>query len=209
MVTLLVLDVVAILGLGPERWVAVTRNLLFPGLGLLETNTALGLLFVALALAALMMWVRWGAVWMVAVVWLSGVVVALAVVAPSAPEVARWPRMAPPLEAALGSHEFAAVMLVMAAVARARAWLAGLPGIRSFVRWRRRSRPQGLAALSCLAPVERARAAAILAHRVAVGRRCARSGGDRGRGASAGRGSAGQAGGARRPLARRRRSAPT
>ena len=49
-VTLLVLDVVAILGVGPERWVAVTRNLLFPGLGLLETNAALGLLFVALAL---------------------------------------------------------------------------------------------------------------------------------------------------------------
>ena len=88
LVTLLVLDVVAILGLGPDRWVAVTRNLLFPGLGLLETNATLGLAFVALALFALLMWVRWGAAWMVAAVWLSGVIVALAVVAPTSPQAA-------------------------------------------------------------------------------------------------------------------------
>ena len=83
---------------------------------------------------------------MVAAVWIGGVVVALAVVAPSAPEAA-FATHGPSVSVALGSHEFAAVMLVMAAIARAWAWLAGLPGIRSFVRWRRRSRPQGLAAL--------------------------------------------------------------
>ena len=165
LVTLLVLDVVAILGLGPDRWVAVARNLLFPGLGLLETNATLGLAFVALALFALLMWVRWGAAWMVAAVWLSGVIVALAVVAPTSPQAAA-PIASHGLATAhvlVGSHEFAAVMLVMAAVARGRAWLAGLPGIRSVVRWRRRSRPQGLEALACLAPVDRARATAILA----------------------------------------------
>ena len=118
---------------------------------------------------------------------------------------------------ALGSHEFAAVMLVMAAMARARAWLAGLPGIRSFVRWRR-AQPAARPRRALVPGPGRPRPGRRRSgHRVEVRRRGARCGGDRGRGASAGHGPAGQAASpsspagasaAIRSVATRRRSVP-
>jgi hypothetical protein len=178
-VGLLVVDVVAIVGFGlDEQWVAVARNLLFPGLGLFDGHTAVAVLLVALALTALVAWVRWGADWLVGAVWVGGFVVGVWLIAPTAAHAAAAAVVpAPPLSASQGlaaaplaraSHEFAAVMFLLAALARLRAWFAGLPGIRALSRRRHRLRPKGLSALGALAPVDRARVAAVagLAERV-------------------------------------------
>ena len=99
-------------------------------------------------------------------VWLSGLAVACGVLAPTATHAAAAvapvvPRGLAGAPLSRASHEFAAVMLLLAAVARLRAWFAGLPGIRTIQRRRQRKRPQGLSALATLAPVDRARTAAI------------------------------------------------
>jgi hypothetical protein len=156
---LAVVDIFAITGstLDP-RALAVGRSVLFPGVGLLDVSTALGLAFMALAIGALVAWARWGAEWLVLAVWLASLGTTAWLVQPSAAAQA-----APAVPIMRSSHEFAAVLLLVAALSRLRSRLSRLPGVR----WLRQARAMpprtGLESMRGLPAGERAQVAGVLA----------------------------------------------
>lgn len=77
MVALFVLDVfgTGLLG-GDERTLAVIRSIILPGLPFLEWHASLGIATLALMLAAVVAWLRWGVSWLPIAVMLASVAVA-------------------------------------------------------------------------------------------------------------------------------------
>jgi hypothetical protein len=148
-----------------ERLVAMCRNVVFPGLGFIETSWWLAVAFAGIGVAAVAAWLRWGMDWIVAVVWAAGIAVAFVTVpvdhthdvaTATATATAEW-------RVLRASHEFAAVLVLLAALSRARVGVAGLPGARRLTRRRADEAADRATALRTAAPVERCRAVAIAA----------------------------------------------
>lgn len=165
--TLLVIDVAAtgLLG-GGERFLAIVRSLVLPGLPFLEWHWPLGLATMGIAIAAIGAWLRWGMDWLLVLVVATGVGVA-AFVMPlhhggepthhhdhqhthAATDQADHGSKVPILEA---SHEFTIVLVVFALFARVRLLFSRLPGAG----WVRERLPEGLS----LPAVDIARAQAL------------------------------------------------
>ena len=142
-----------------ERLVAMCRNVVFPGLGFIETNVWLTILFAVVAGAAVIAWLRWGADWLAALVWAVAVVVAFEIVPTAHAHGPAHPAGATPV--ARASHEFAAVLVVVAMLGRARLFLAGLPGVRRSSARHSNAPTDRTTALLAAGPVERCRAVAI------------------------------------------------
>lgn len=147
----------ALLLVGGHRGNHAARSLLVPGAGLLEAAPLAGVAFALLAVAATVAWLRWGTDWIVA-----GVVVAAMMASAwwgsvdhAGAAADAWP--AP----ALAAHEFPLVVLIIGFLAWLRSALGSVPGF-GWVRGRR-SRPDQRRDLADLPPVERCRAASILA----------------------------------------------
>ena len=76
-VTLLGLDIIATGQLGGgERALAVVRSIVLPGLPFLEWNVPLGLVTIAIAIASIGAWLRWGIDWLPALVMIIAVATA-------------------------------------------------------------------------------------------------------------------------------------
>ncbi len=165
LVVMLAYDAVATGWLGfNERVVAMCRNVVLPGLGFIETSPWLTAVFVALAAAALVAWLRWGTDWIVGVVWLVAVVLAFVLV-PTQHQHAASTMSSPGsmLVPSRASHEFAAVLVLVTMLSRARLAVTGLPGVRRLVARRVHVAPDAATALAAASPVERCRAIAIAA----------------------------------------------
>ncbi|MFV0309260.1 MAG: hypothetical protein ACK5OX_16115 [Desertimonas sp.] len=144
-----------------ERIVAMARNVVLPGLGFVETDRWLAVGFVTVAVVAVVAWLRWGTDWIVAAVWVAGLAVAYLVVPAS--HTHGWEPVADPLPVKRSSHEFAAVLVLVAAATRARLALGRIPGLRRRPQGRADVLPDRRTALAAARPVERCRAAAIAA----------------------------------------------
>lgn len=132
----------------------MARNLLFPGMGVVDHQPVLAASFALAAVAATVLWIRWGAGWLLIAVLLATTVVS---------------GLFPPghaeghasLEKVAAAHEFPLVILVMGAVLWGRTILGRIPGVRLFT-GRRYRQGVGLGELGSLGPVQRCQAAAIL-----------------------------------------------
>jgi hypothetical protein len=145
---------VLVFGFG-HRGVHMARNLLVPGAGLLDERLFAGLLFVGLAVAATVAWMRWGVDWAVVAVVVAAMAASAVLTSPVEHAVGRFD----PVPAA---HEFPLVLLVVGAMS----WLRSVAGRTPVVRHLsvRRSRSlQGLDDLCRLPPVDRCRAVSVLA----------------------------------------------
>ena len=148
------LPAVLVFGFG-HRGVHAARSLLLPGAGLFEQHLGVGVLFLVLAIAATVGWLRWGMDWAVlAVVTLAaGASFALASSSAHAPAAASAPVAA--------AHEFPLVLLVVGALSWVRVALGRIPVVRRATARRAKQRA-GLADLAALPPVDRCRAAALV-----------------------------------------------
>jgi len=140
---------------GGHRGVHMARNLLFPGMGVVDHQPGLAALFGLAAIAATVLWVRWGAGWLLIVVLVA--TTAVSGLFPSGP--AGGPAS---VEKFSSAHEFPLVILVMGAVLWGRSIVGRVPGVRLLTVGRHRRR-EGLRELGSLGPVERCQAVAILA----------------------------------------------
>lgn len=140
--------------LGGHRGLHMARNLLFPGAGVVDHRPLVAAAFAVCAIAATVLWVRWGTGWI-----LLGIVLTTTVVAGLlSPGHASQSLAIRPVSAA---HEFPLVILVMGAIAWARTIVGRIPGIGILTGRRHRQR-HGIADLGSLNPVERCQAASIL-----------------------------------------------
>lgn len=141
---------------GGHRGVHMARNLLFPGAGVIDHYWWLALVFATAAIAATVLWLAWGAGWLVAVVVVVSTVCSglLAGEHPLATQSASSPRLVQL------AHEFPLVVLVVAALSWVRTVFGRVPGIRRLVA--RRHRERNGSDLASVNPVDRARAAAIV-----------------------------------------------
>jgi hypothetical protein len=142
-----------------ERIVAMCRNIVVPGLGFIETDWWLTVVFVAATIVAVTAWLRWGTDWIVGLVWASAIAIAFAVVPAAHTHDAAV--LAGKLQVQRASHEFAAVLVLVAMLSRARLALIGLPGVRQFTGRRRDEPADRRAALLAASPIQRCRAVAI------------------------------------------------
>lgn len=133
----------------------MARNLLFPGTGVVDHQPVLAVLFALSAVAATVLWVRWGAGWLLIAV----LVATTAVAGLLSPGHASGPAAVEKVSAA---HEFPLVILVMGAVLWARSIIGRVPGVR-LLTGRRHRRRSGLGDIGSLTPVERCQTVAILA----------------------------------------------
>lgn len=150
--SLLLLDLVAT-GLfgGSERFLAVVRSVVLPGLPFLEWNVLIGIFTISLALVAVGAWLRFGADWMPILAMACSVGVAAWVMplhhdappdsrpdshthhqAVSIAGPAQSQRIPPvstlaPLEWVAASHEFTVLLVIFALIARLRLLLTRLP----------------------------------------------------------------------------------
>ena len=139
---------------GGHRGVHMARNLLIPGAGLVDHWPVVAALFMAATLLATVLWLRWGAGWIVGMLMLvstvlSGVVAGTTHDGSTASMVGR------------GAHEFPFVVLVLAGITWARTAVARMPGLR-WLTARRHRRREGLEDLVTLGPVDRCRAVSLL-----------------------------------------------
>ena len=128
-----------------------SRNLIFPGLGFVEWHWWAAARAAAAGAVALACWFSWGADWLVAVVWAAAAAAAWRLVPPTHHHAVSSAR----LRTSASSHEFAAVMALLAALRWVRAWTIDRPTVRRLLR-RGRS-PSSVA----VGVVDRARAAAV------------------------------------------------
>ena len=105
--TTLVVPMVLSLGFG-HRGAHAARNLLLPGAGLIDERRALGALFVLATVGSVVVWMRWGADWMVLMVLATSIALSLGL--RPAPSLHASP--VGPVQAA---HEFPVVVLVVGA----------------------------------------------------------------------------------------------
>lgn len=159
LVALLVVEVALVLA-GGHRGQHMARDLIVPGAGVIDEYTPLGIGLVIAAVAATVLWLRWGADWLVAAV----VCVALACSAlltgtHDAPATAagEW-------VARRGAHEFPLVVLVAAMVSWLRSVLVRVPGVARLRTARRRTATDGSPAdaLLGLSSVDRCRATVLM-----------------------------------------------
>lgn len=139
---------------GGHRGVHMARNLLFPGAGVLDHQPLLAAVCAVTAIAATVLWIRWGAGWVLLGVVLLTTAISGLVSPGHVNQAAAFRKVS-------AAHEFPLVILVMGALAWARTILGRLPGLRAVTR-RRHQRRTGIAQLGVLKPVERCQAAAIL-----------------------------------------------
>jgi hypothetical protein len=151
------LPVALVLGLG-HRGAHMARSLVLPGAGLVGERTAVAVLCFALAVAATVVWVRWGVDWLLAAV-VAGSVLASGLLAAPDEHVAV---VADAMQPVLAAHEFPLVVLVVGAISWVRMTLGRIPGLAWLGRRRNRTM-QGLADIGRLGAVDRSRAAAVLA----------------------------------------------
>jgi len=142
-----------------ERVVAMCRNIVVPGLGFVETDWWLTVVFVAAAIGAVTAWLRWGTDWIVGAVWVAAIGLAFLIVPPA--HTHEPVSMTGGLPVQRASHEFAAVLVLVAMFSRARLALVGLPGVRRFTGRRRGEPTDRVVALRAAPPIERCRAVAI------------------------------------------------
>ena len=154
------LELVA-LGVGHlgDNVLGASRNLVFPGLGFVEWNRWAALLAAVIATAALTAWFAWGADWLVAAVWVTAAVVGWRVVPPSHHASTIGARG---VHVMRGSHEFGAVMALIAALRWVRGWTIGRPSTRKLLGLERR-RDGHDAPSARYSVVDRSRAAAVIA----------------------------------------------
>jgi hypothetical protein len=137
---------------GSERTLAVVRSVVLPGLPFLEWNIGFGLATIAIALAAVTAWLRWGADWIPVLV----IVLAMAVAAFVMPlhhgddspaqqhgqgshHAATGSNALPAdpgqgqVDRILASHEFTIVLVVFAFFARLRLLLGRVPGLSAWM----------------------------------------------------------------------------
>lgn len=140
---------------GGHVGVHMARNLLFPGAGVVDHSPLLAAAFAVLAVAATVVWLQWGADWVVVAVVIASTAVAglLAVSHPSLGTA----QLLHPVRAA---HEFPLVVLVIVAIAWVRSAAGRVPVLRHLVIRRNRALGGGVD-LASLAPVDRCRAAAL------------------------------------------------
>lgn len=143
---------------GSERTLAIVRSIVLPGLPFLEWHLGIGLASIAVALAAVAAWLRWGADWMPVLVIVLAVCVA-AFVMPlhhgDSPPVHEHPddhgsghgshhadegsqvpasgAMTGTIDPILASHEFTIVLVVFAFFARLRLLLGRVPGLSTWI----------------------------------------------------------------------------
>lgn len=143
-----------VVGFG-HRGVHMARNVLVPGAGLVDEHLLVGLLFIVLGVAATVAWLRWGADWLVLTVVVGSMAVSGALA--SAAEHA-----AAALRPVAAAHEFPLVVLVVGAISWVRS-VAGRVPVLGRLLGRRHRRRTGSSDLSTLSPVDRCRAASVLA----------------------------------------------
>ena len=150
------LELVA-LGVGHvgDNVVGASRNVIFPGLGFIEWNRWIALLAAAIAAVALIAWFAWGADWLVAFVWATAALVAWRVVPPSHHHSSANGALG--VHAVRASHEFGAVMALVAALRWVRGWTIGRPTMGKLL-GRGRDAPPARYSV-----VDRSRAAAVVA----------------------------------------------
>lgn len=132
----------------------MARNLLVPGAGVIDHAPVVGVTLALLAVGATVLWLRWGADW--AVVAVIGVAMVLSAMWAGGDHTSAAPT------SRVAAHEFPLVLLVIGAIAWLRSVMGRTPGMRHLVGRRHRTR-QGAGDLRSLAPVDRCRAAAVLA----------------------------------------------
>lgn len=154
----------ALWALGGHAGVHAARSMLVPGAGLAESEPVLAALFVTLAVAATVAWLRWGTDWVLVTVVVAAMVASAA-----------WGSTDHATELTdQAAHEFPLVILIAGALGWARATLGGVPGFGWLAG--RRLRDDEVTSLADLPPVERCQAVAIAAlagdvgeeHRAAV-----------------------------------------
>jgi hypothetical protein len=147
------LVVALLLLLGGHRGQHVVRNLLVPGGGLLDERPIIGIAIVAMAVLATVSWLRWGADWLLATVVVASMLMTAVLAGGHDDPVARW-------SAQRSAHEFPLVVLVVGAIAWARAVAGRVPGLQRLV-GRRHRRRHGTVDLASLSPVDRCRVVAL------------------------------------------------
>lgn len=150
-----------------DRVVAISRNAVLPGLGFVEVSASLALIFAALTVLSVVAWLRWGADWCVAAVWVGAIALAFTVPANHAHPAAEVHPQAQAIgdvtQLVQAGHEFTVVLVLIAILSRARVAFTGLPVIRT-IEQRRRTTPSDQAtALRDSGPIERCQAASIAA----------------------------------------------
>ena len=152
LVGLLVAELLLVL-VGGHRGQHMARDLIVPGAGLLDEHTAIGVAVLAVAVAATVLWLRWGADWMVAAVMVAALLCTAALTSPhDAAAASAW-------VARRGAHEFPLVVLVAGMLSWLRSVLVRVPGVSRL----RRRRRHAADVLESLSPVDRCRAVTLLA----------------------------------------------
>lgn len=147
-----------VLGLG-HRGVHMARNVLVPGAGLVDEHLAIGIGFVVLGIVATVAWLRWGADWTVLGVVVGAMAASAALTGSPHAAAAAGQVVWRPIAAA---HEFPLVVLVIGALSWLRSLVGRVPVVGRVLSRRHRSRT-GVGDLGALGPVDRCRAAAVLA----------------------------------------------
>ena len=150
------IEVVA-LGVGHvgNNVLGASRNAIFPGLGFIEWSRWIALLAAAIAAVALAAWFTWGADWLVVVVWATAALVAWRVVPPSHHHSTASGALGVP--AVRASHEFGAVMALVAALRWVRGWTIGRPAMSKLLGRGRHASAERYSV------IDRSRAAAVIA----------------------------------------------
>ena len=151
--TTLVVPMVLSLGFG-HRGAHAARNLLLPGAGLIDERRALGALFVLATVGSVVMWMRWGADWMVLMVLATSIALSLGL----RPTPSLHASPVGPVQAA---HEFPVVVLVVGALSRLATITRRMPAVRR-LRASRARRHNGLNDAHRLGAVDLCRTAALV-----------------------------------------------
>jgi hypothetical protein len=160
----LVVPLVLVVGLG-HRGVHMARGLLLPGAGLVDERLALAIGMFAAFVTATVVWLRWGIDWLVGATVVASILISGALTSDEVHEALAAVGTSSPIAAA---HEFPVVVLVVAALAWVRTVTGRLPVFRGITQ-RRAVRRSGLDDVDTLGPVDRSRAAALLALAAAPG----------------------------------------
>ncbi len=118
--------------------VHLAESALFPGAGLFESHRWLAIGFAGATIAATVVWMAWGAEWLIAALWVSSLLATLAWATPRHDEVAL-----PGPSVARSAHEFPLVIAVVAAIGWVRGVLWHLPGVAQLARRPPASPPAG------------------------------------------------------------------
>jgi hypothetical protein len=116
-----------------HRGTHIAESVLFPGIGLIENHGWLALAFVLAMVTATVLWLAWGADWLLGVVWLGSLVTTVAL----APRGHGGGVLGGPLR---GAHEFPLVVAATAIIGWLRTLVGRVPGVRRLRNARRRRR---------------------------------------------------------------------